>query len=135
MPFIPMRRMNLWHPITKRKEIIMWIWVYPVENRTLILGILKRVVFLMKPKPLYHLSQWGEWCLITKRKEIIMWIHVYPIGKVTLILKMVEREVFFWNQRLNVIYPNEENVLMVLNQERKGDYYVNQCLSKLMNWH
>ena len=27
--FIPMSRMNLWCPIIKRKEIIMWIHVYP----------------------------------------------------------------------------------------------------------
>ena len=75
------------------------------------------------------------WCLITKRKEFIMWIRVYQIEKWTLILKMVERDVFFWNQRLNIIYPNEENVLMVPNHKRKGDYYVNLCLSKSMNEH
>ena len=62
-----------------------------------------------------------------------MWIRVYPTEKLTLFLKMVEKEVFFWNQRLNIIYPNEENVLMVPNHERKGDYYVNLCLSELMN--
>ena len=60
IPFIPRRRMNLWHPIIKRKEIITWIRVYPIENRTLILKIWKRVVFLMKPKPQYHLSRCGE---------------------------------------------------------------------------
>ena len=38
----------------------MWIWLYPIENRTLVLKILKRVVFLVKPKPQHHLSQWGE---------------------------------------------------------------------------
>ena len=31
---IPKRRMCLWFPITKRKEIIMWIDVYPIEIRT-----------------------------------------------------------------------------------------------------
>ena len=57
IPFILVRRMNLWHPIIKRKEIIMWIRVYPIENRILILKILQRVMFPMKPKPQYHLSQ------------------------------------------------------------------------------
>ena len=29
MSFIPIRGMNLWFPIMKRKEIIVWICVYP----------------------------------------------------------------------------------------------------------
>ena len=58
-----------------------------------------------------------------------MWIRVYPIEKQNLILIMVERDVFFCNQRLNIIYPNEGNVLMVPNHERTGDYYVNLCFS------
>ena len=51
IPFIPKRRMNLWYLIIKRKEIIIWIWAYPIKNRTLIIKILKKVVLLMKPKP------------------------------------------------------------------------------------
>ena len=73
------------------------------------------------------------WCRITKKKEIILWICVYPTEKWTLIPIMVERDVFFWNQRLHIIYPNEENILMVPNHERKGDYYVNWHLSKSTN--
>ena len=60
IPFIPTRRMNLWCPIIKRKEIIMWIRVYPIEKWTLFLKMVERDVFLMKPKRQYHLSQWGE---------------------------------------------------------------------------
>ena len=56
IPFIPMRRMNLWCPIIKSKEITMWIWVYPIEKWTLILKMVIRDVFLMKPKHEYHLS-------------------------------------------------------------------------------
>ena len=36
---------------------------------------------------------------------------------------------FLRNQRLNVIYPDEENAFMVPNLEKKGDYFVNPCLS------
>ena len=36
---------------------------------------------------------------------------------------MVESEV--------IIYPNEENVFVVPNHEKKGDYYVNPCQSQL----
>ena len=45
------------------------------------------------------------------------------------ILKMVKRDVFLWKQSPNIIYPNKENMLMVPNNEKKGDYYVNLCLS------
>ena len=30
-------------------------------------------------------------------------------------------------------YPNEQNEFMVPNYEKKRDYYVNPCLSKLTN--
>ena len=69
--FIPMRRMCLWWPTIKRKEIIMWIHVYPIERRTLIIKMIEREVCPMKPKHQYHLSN----------KEIIMWIRVYPNWK------------------------------------------------------
>ena len=45
---------------------------------------------------------------------------------------MVEREVFSYETKPStIIYPNEENVLMVPNHEKSGDYYVNPYLSKL----
>ena len=40
---------------------------------------------------------------------------------------------FLWNQSFNIIYPNEENVIMVPNHEKKGDCYVIPCLSESMN--
>ena len=59
----------------------------------------------------------------------------YTIEKRTLILKMVEKDVFFCKQSLDIIYPNEENAFTMTNHERKGDYFVNPCLSKLTNEH
>ena len=38
---------------------------------------------------------------------------------------------FLWNQSVNTIYPNEENVFMVPNHEMKGDCNVNPRLSQL----
>ena len=38
----------------------MWIHVNPTERGTLILKIVEREVFLIKPKHRYHLSQWGD---------------------------------------------------------------------------
>ena len=40
-----------------------------------------------------------------------------------------------WNQIINIIYPKEENVFMVPNREKKGDYYVHPGLSKSMDEH
>ena len=49
-----------------------------------------------------------------------------------LIPKMVEREDFLMNPMHQFIYPNEKNEFVVPNHyNKKGDYYVNQCLSKL----
>ena len=43
---------------------------------------------------------------------------------------MAIREVFLMKPKHNIIYPNEENVFMMPNHEKKGDYYMNSCLSK-----
>ena len=51
---IPKRRMCLGCPIMKRKEIIKWIEVFPIEIRTSILKLVIREAFLMKPKHQYH---------------------------------------------------------------------------------
>ena len=51
---IPTRRMCLRCPIMERKEIIIWIHVYPIEIRTSILKKLIKYVFLMKPKHQYR---------------------------------------------------------------------------------
>ena len=49
--------MFLWFPIIKRKEITMQIMFIPIKIRTLILKMVEREVFSMKPKHQYHLSQ------------------------------------------------------------------------------
>ena len=46
---------------------------------------------------------------------------------------MIEKEDFLMKQSINVIYPNEDNELIVPNHEKKGDYHVNPCLSQLIN--
>ena len=50
IPFTPTRRMSLQCPIIKRKEIIMWIHVSPIEKWNLVLKMAEREVFLLKPK-------------------------------------------------------------------------------------
>ena len=54
------------------------------------------------------------------------------IDRRTLILrKMVERKAFHMKPKQNVKYSNEENVFMVPNHEKEGDYHVYPCLSLL----
>ena len=52
--------MNLWCPIIKRKELLCESAFIQFDERTLILTMVERKVFLMKPKCQYNLSQWGE---------------------------------------------------------------------------
>ena len=66
-----------------------------------------------------------------KKKRLLHQSMFIPIDKWTLILKMVGSEVFLMRPKGQFIYPNEENVFMVPNHEKKGDYYVNPCLSQL----
>ena len=41
-----------------------------------------------------------------------------------------EVKFFLRNQSINIIYPNVENVFVVPNQQKKGDYRVNLCYSQ-----
>ena len=79
--FIPMRRMSLWCPIMKRKEIIMWIYVYPDWQMKFYSKKWWEVKFLLWKQSLnviYPNEQNVFWCPIMERKEIITWIHIYP---------------------------------------------------------
>ena len=77
----------------------------------------------------------SSWCLIMKKKKVLCESMFVQIEKRTLILKNGRKKAFTMKPSINVIYLNEENVLMVPNHERKEDYYVNLCLSKLTNEH
>ena len=82
--FILLRRMCLWCPIVKRKEIIMWIDVYPNWNRNFNSKIGNKRSFSYETKASISLIPPRRMCLwfpIMKRNEIIMWIHVYPNWK------------------------------------------------------
>ena len=72
---------------------------------------------------------------LLKEKGLLCESMFIPIEKKTLTLKMVKKMFFLWNQNFNSIYPKEENMFIVPNLEKKGDYYVNPCLSKSTNEH
>ena len=84
---IPMRRMCLWFPIMKRKEIIMWIHVYPSWKAYFNSKIGRNRSFSFKTKASMSFIPTRRmclWCLILKRKEIIVWVHVYCNWKMNL---------------------------------------------------
>ena len=71
------------------------------------------------------------WCPIMKKK-IIIWIRVCPKWQTNFnSKKWLKVKFFLWSRTINIIYPNEENVLMLPNNEKKGDYYMNPYLSQL----
>ena len=82
--FIPWRRMCLWWPIMKRKEIVMWIHVYPNWNMNFNSkkGNKRSFSYEMNASisliPMWRICLW---CPIMKITEIIMWIHFYPNWK------------------------------------------------------
>ena len=132
---IPSTRMCLWFPIMKRKEIIMWIHVYPNWNTNFNSKQGNRRSFSYDTKAsisLIPMTRMCLWCPIMKRKEIVMWIHVYPNWKMNFNSKNGNKRSFSYETKASIIiYPNEENVFMMANHKKKGNYFVNPCLSQL----
>ena len=95
--FILMSGMNLWCPIIKRKEIIMWIRVYPNWKMNFNSKNGRKRSFSYETKAwisVIPMRRTNLFCPIIERQEIITWIQDYPNWKMNLVLKMVEREVF-----------------------------------------
>ena len=94
---IPRRIMCLWYPIMKRKDIIMWIHVYPNWNMNFNSKISNKGSFYCKTKASISLIPIRKMCLwfpIMERKEIICESMFIPIERCTSILKLVITEVF-----------------------------------------
>ena len=127
---IPTRRMCLWCPIMKRKEIIMWIHVYPNWNTNINSKKGNRRSFSYDTKAsttLILMRRTSFWCPILKSNEITIWIFVYPNWKMYFNSKIGNRRSFSFE----TINPNGKNVFMIPNHEEKGNYYGNPCLSQL----
>ena len=45
----------------------------------------------------------------------------------------IGKKVFFINRSINIVYPNEDNMFMVPNHKKSGDYNKNPCLYLLRN--
>ena len=135
MSFIQIMRMHLWFPIMKKKEVLMCIHVSPIDKWTLILRkIVRRKAFLIKPK--HHVIYPNEENVFIMpshgKKKIVTWIHVCHNWQTNIDSKKSGgKKAFLWNQSINVIYSNKENVFMMPNHEKKLDYYVNPYLFQL----
>ena len=100
-----MRRLCLWYPIMKRKEIIMWIHVYPNWNTNVKSKIGNKRSFSYETKASVSLitkRRMSLWCLITKRKEIIMWIDVYPNWNTNLNSKIGNKRSFSYETKASI---------------------------------
>ena len=130
-----MKRTCLWCPIMKWNEITICIHVYPNWKTYFNSKIGNKRSFSLETKASISLIPTRRmclWCPIMKSKEIIMWIHAYANRQMNFdSKKWWEVKFFLWNQSINIINPKEENVFMMPNHEKKGDYYVNPCLSQL----
>ena len=68
-----------------------------------------------------------------KEKRLLCESMFVPTDKKNLTIKNDGKKSFSYETDINVIYPNEDNEFMVPNHEKKGDYYMNLCLSQLIN--
>ena len=78
---IQSRRMCLWFPIMKRKEIILWIYVYPNWKMNFNSKNGNKRSFSYETKAsisFIPMRRTCLWCPIMKWNEITKRIHVYP---------------------------------------------------------
>ena len=97
--------MCLWCPIMKRKEIIMWIHVYPNWKTYFNSKIWNRRSFYYETKASISLIPTRRmclWCPIMKRKEIILWIHVYPNWKMYFNSKIGNKRSFCYETKASI---------------------------------
>ena len=99
------RRTCLWFPIIERKEIIMWIHVYPNWNTNFNSKIGNKRSFSYETKASISLiprRRMCLWCPITKRKGIIMWIDFYPNWNTNLYSKIGNKRSFSYETKASI---------------------------------
>ena len=134
--FIPTRRMWLWCPSIKRKEIVMWIKVYRNWKMNIDSKNGRKWSFSYETNASKSFIPTGRmplWCPIMKRMEIIMWINVYLNWKMNFDSKNGRKWCF-------LLKPKHQNRL---SQQVECDYgaqswkerrlLCNQCLSQSKN--
>ena len=102
---IQSRRMRLWFPIMKRKEIIMWIHVYRKWKTNFNSKIGNKRSFYYETKASISLIPTRRvclWCPIMKRKKIIMWIHVYANWNTNFNSKIGNKGSFYYETKASI---------------------------------
>ena len=92
-------------PIMKRKEIIMWIHVYPNWKTYFNSKIGNKRSFYYETKASISLIPTRRmclWCPIMKRKEIVMWIHVYRNWKTNFNSKIGNKRNFSFETKASI---------------------------------
>ena len=102
---IPSSRMCLWFPIMKRKEIIMWIYVYPnwMMNFNYKNGNKRSFSYETKASKSFIPNRRPSlWCPIMKWNEIPMWIHVYPNWKTYFNSEIGSKRSFYYETKASI---------------------------------
>ena len=98
--------MNLWSLIIKEKRLLRESVFIPIENLTLILKMVEKDVFLVKPKLQYHLSQWREYAYGAqswKQRRLLLVSVFTPIDWWTLILKHGKKWSFSYETKASIV--------------------------------
>ena len=99
---MPSRRMCLWFPIMKRKEIFMWIEVYPNRKTNFNCKIGNKRSFSYETKSSISLipkRRMCLWCPITKKMWLLCESMFIPIEIWTSVLELVIKEAFLMKQK------------------------------------
>ena len=94
---IPTREMCLWRPIMKRKEIIMWVHVFPNWKTNFNSKNGKKRSFCCETKPsisFIPMRRMRLCCPIRKERRLLCESKFIPIESRTSILQMAIRDVF-----------------------------------------
>ena len=135
--FISLRRMNLWCPIIKRMEIVMWIYVYPNWKRIFNSKNGRKICFSHETKASIHLYQWGEWICgaqSLKEKRLLCKSEFIQL-KNELKSKNAKNRCFSYETKASLLFIPMRRMHLWSNHEKKEDYFVNPCLSKSTNEH
>ena len=120
---IPTRRMCLWCPIMKRKEIIMWIHAYPNRNTNFNSKKGNRRSFAYDTKAstsLIAMRRTSLWCPIMKWNKITIWIYAYPNWKTYFNSKIGNKRSFSFETKESIsLIPTWKMCLWFPITERK----------------
>ena len=101
--------------------------------------MVKRKAYATNPKLQYHVSQCREHdCSAYNRKNVDYYEYLslsYFTEEIWLQGKWWKEKLFLQIQSINMMYPNEENMIVVTITKKKGKFYKYPSLSYYMGEH